>query len=958
MNRITDSPRYTRLLFIALALVMFSTSIGVFINYAGSPTDENVFFTTPEGLYLTVTVPAKLVTSIGTRNFMGTEEKIAGDSLVVGDILVFADNLYTDESISIAEKDEFVDFLAEADSQTVIELNIFRSRLNRFLRYHLPAEDFDAAWVREISASVTVREVLPNGASDRAGLQVGDLIYSINGERFKDANSADRIMRFAQLDKTIAYDIVRDNQTQTLHLTLARVGLETVLLIILLCGLFFIGSGLFVGLKRPEYVGARLMAISFMLIGFYLTLFSPLRALPNQWTNLVNLLQVGALVFGVATWFHMHHYFPREFPALRNRRWIIMTVYILGLSAILFNAFGQGGFANLLFSITIIMFWVLPWFYRKLKPHDYVEMNSVIRWTSVTLLFVMIGLVTIPLLFGRPPDFVFRTIDGRYSIVLMALFPMAYLYTIGRYNLFNMDIRIRRNILYTLVYSLWGMTIAVAFLFCIFKLPTLELALPNIRFMGSYIEVVDEPMEIARKIVLEKGFVILAGILLLLLFWRILLGGQSLLNKKFYREKYDYKRAANEMAEVMSNQFGLEELAKGIVKNLVNQMQLKQAGVIFLESEKIRTCQTHYGINEDAWNTFCDTTADRIIQLVQQHKTDDRFSSDYLRTDLRTEFEGAGFRHIIAIRSKFVLVGILLLGEKRSEAAFHKDDLVFLSSVARQSSVAIENAFLYNELAERERLRHELEIARRIQIASLPQHTPEISGLDIAGISIPAQEVGGDYFDYLNGVREELTVIVGDVSGKGTSAALYMSKIQGIMRSLYDFGLSPRELLIRANQLLAEDLEKQSFITAVGASFNATQHELVMARAGHMPLYYYNAATNHVEEVSPKGIGLGLTKSATFATELEEISIPYRPGDVFLFITDGITEAQDEAGEEFGDETMISLLQDNHDASAKRIRDQLVTAVNNFAGSTNQHDDLTVVVVKAVEPALTAQSPA
>jgi serine phosphatase RsbU (regulator of sigma subunit) len=256
-------------------------------------------------------------------------------------------------------------------------------------------------------------------------------------------------------------------------------------------------------------------------------------------------------------------------------------------------------------------------------------------------------------------------------------------------------------------------------------------------------------------------------------------------------------------------------------------------------------------------------------------------------------------------------------------------------------------------LAEQQRLKHELDIARRIQIASLPQVTPRIAGLDIAGISIPAQEVGGDYFDYLNGVpnesTDEITIIVGDVSGKGTSAALYMSKVQGIMRSLHDFGLSPRDLFIRANQLLFKDLEKTSFFTAVGAAFKSRQHSLALARAGHSPVFHYRANTGEIQIIVPKGIGLGLTGSEKFASELTEEMIRYEKGDVFVFITDGITEAHNVTGDEFGEENVLQILQNHNGAGAKRIlRDQIISSVNHFTQNAQQHDDLTVVVVKAV----------
>src|SRR5690606_18908610 len=116
------------------------------------------------------------------------------------------------------------------------------------------------------------------------------------------------------------------------------------------------------------------------------------------------------------------------------------------------------------------------------------------------------------------------------------------------------------------------------------------------------------------------------------------------------------------------------------------------------------------------------------------------------------------------------LIGIILVGEKLSETAYQNDDLLFLSAISGQASVAIENSLLYEDLANQERYKHELEIARKIQLASLPMKTPNIPGLDIVGASIPALEVGGDFYDYLNGKSDSITIVIGDVSGKGTSA--------------------------------------------------------------------------------------------------------------------------------------------------------------------------------------------
>jgi sigma-B regulation protein RsbU (phosphoserine phosphatase) len=169
-----------------------------------------------------------------------------------------------------------------------------------------------------------------------------------------------------------------------------------------------------------------------------------------------------------------------------------------------------------------------------------------------------------------------------------------------------------------------------------------------------------------------------------------------------------------------------------------------------------------------------------------------------------------------------------------------------------------------------------------------------------------------------------------------------------IGRSLHDFGLSPRELFVRANHLLCQAMERTSFVTSIGASFEPDARRMRLARAGHLPLFYYSAQNARVEKITPKGLGMGLDDEKLFAAELEERKLSYECGDVFLFVTDGITEAQDGTGSEFGEESVSEILSHHSTSSAERIRDQIISAVKSFAQNTQQHDDLTVVVVKAM----------
>ncbi len=189
--------------------------------------------------------------------------------------------------------------------------------------------------------------------------------------------------------------------------------------------------------------------------------------------------------------------------------------------------------------------------------------------------------------------------------------------------------------------------------------------------------------------------------------------------------------------------------------------------------------------------------------------------------------------------------------------------------------------------------------------------------------------------------------MVGDVSGKGTSAALYMAKIQGIFRSLHTFDLAPRELFIRANHILRHDLNKSFFITGLGAKFTPSKHNLLLTRAGHLPLLYYQNKTKKVQIITTSGLGFGLESSALFEQKLEQISLHYEKNDVFVFATDGITEAFNAENQEFGEERLIQALLDTADQSANQIGQHILQQLQNFRGERPNHDDATLVILKA-----------
>ena len=915
-----------------LVLILFSVAAVTLYNFASSTTDENVFVTSISRVSAVSDLRGEWKQALKV-------DKLAPGSLPpvmkirAGDI-VFGINGKKVQSIA--------DVHATLDGvprDSTIMLYVLDPRSSTAAVFQVERTEIAGDALRELPGIVIVIEVAPGGASDRAGMIVGDLIMRINGEGFETDIQADQILRRAQSGKTINYDVYRDGAPLTLHVTLAKFGFPFGSLMFSLSGLVFFAFGAFVALKRPNIKAALLLGICFILLGFFMTGFFARRDVDTVFRLFRDALGVVSLCFGWAIAIHSCSYFPKERPELISRRWIWWCTYSIAvLMSVALVILGDRG----LFFVSGIMVLypvVLYLLFRKYVTPEYRRLNRAIRITSRLIVGILLVVFTLNISMRM-------IVDIRIFGILLIALPLAYLYTIGRHRLLDMNLRIRRNLQYSLVSVAWGIFAALLFMALFSFVLQVDLPIPVVIFTGTSVEVTDTPATPELRETVRRALAVVLGIGAWYVVWRFRRRVQQFIDEKYYRTHYDYRRSSEELAEVMATKLSMVDLARGIVGKLSSLMQLKRAGILFFRDEAVCCCQESSGIDGAEWAQFCGATGKRLGQAIK--KFQGGFHVDYLPDDMKDLFRRHELQYLVPIRSKDKLIGTFVLGEKRSEATYSEEDLAFLSAAAKQASVAIENAFLYEELAEQERLKHELEIARRIQLASLPQSTPEIAGLDVAGLSVPALEVGGDFFDYLNGTPDKLTVIVGDVSGKGTSAALYMSKIQGILRSLHGFDLSPGDLFVRANRLLCNDLEKKSFITAFGAAFDPGNRTVILARAGHLPLYRFDSAKHRVDKVTPRGLGLGLNNSGLFSQELEEQRVDYGRGDLLVFVTDGVTEARNKQGEEFGEDRLMRFMESSATLSASDLRDRLFSAIQTFTYDVPQLDDQTIVIVKAV----------
>ena len=306
--------------------------------------------------------------------------------------------------------------------------------------------------------------------------------------------------------------------------------------------------------------------------------------------------------------------------------------------------------------------------------------------------------------------------------------------------------------------------------------------------------------------------------------------------------------------------------------------------------------------------------------------------------------DGLGSLLVMPLQARGELLGALFAAHEVAHG-FEDDDVEAIAVFAAQAALALDNARLFEEQLERERLTRELDIAREVQRRLLPQRLPQLDGLALAAASVSAQEVGGDYYDFAALPDGRLAFIVGDVSGKGTSAAFYMAELQGIFQSVSRLAPSPAAFLGHANEALAAALERNVFISVVYGVLDPEREEVALARAGHCPAALITLG-GEARLLRSKGIGLGLDRGALFRSTLAEERLRLQPGDVLVLYTDGVVESRSEGGEEYGYDRLLDALRRHRHEEATELHEALLGDLHRFIGHETYDDDMTLVVLK------------
>ncbi len=422
-------------------------------------------------------------------------------------------------------------------------------------------------------------------------------------------------------------------------------------------------------------------------------------------------------------------------------------------------------------------------------------------------------------------------------------------------------------------------------------------------------------------------------------------------DKRFFRESYSAELVLSELSDHVRTIVEPKQLLRIVVDRVSESLHIEKAAALMVVGNPSSLAYFHgYSTLPD----FSFSPQSTIVRELEEKKAPIRVDMDAIGPSISPgelrELLQLGAEVLLPLSGREQLLGFLSLGAKRSEEPFTNNDLRLLKSVAVQTGLALENAQLMaavtEEVALRERLNREVEIAREVQERLFPQRLPLIEGLDYSGACRPAQGVGGDYYDFLALPSGGLGIAIGDVSGKGISAALLMASLEASLRAEAARASEYLpDLVSNINRLIYEASNINRYATFFYGEYAPARREFTYVNAGHNPpMLFRGRGTNVVTRLTTGGIVVGLFEAVSYQQE----AVTLEAGDILVAFTDGITEAMDHAQAEFGEERLIDTVKACNDMRSTELLAHIMQATDAFTSGAKQHDDMTLIVILAV----------
>jgi sigma-B regulation protein RsbU (phosphoserine phosphatase) len=776
----------------------------------------------------------------------------------------------------------------------------------------------------------SVRRVLPGSPAEKAGIVKGDRVV-----RFGGVPWARHWEYRADRDGSLLVDLrATDGAVRTVRLEPAstpRAELVRQLAKAVIAGLFLV-TGLVVFLSRSD----RVATLFFLMNLLFSRLMFPEAGLKTHEAFLFDklTLDLASLVLPAVV-LHFFLSFPRRARFLApsaRRAWLLYLPAILGMPfCVMFDIdlvllSRPVSRAALIFQmVTALIFvamilWGLVSFVRGVRSLSSPVLRRSVRWllpaTAVGILppLVLSGVLAVRSEIELPGD--------RYAFASLALVPLGFGHAILRYGLMDLELVVRRSVVYG---ALTALLVAAYYLVA--------------DVLGHVVGA-----SASGRTLLSFAVVFAAALLFLPVRDRV----QTLVDRALYRRRYAYRRTLHEFSRLLATFLERDELVRVLVERLPDVLGVRRAA-LFLRSPRedaLHVAGTRgLGQAEIPFPVFEPSPAllawwAEVDGPVPLGPAPDAARFGRLPLEERALLAALDARVVVFLPRERTLEGILVLGAKGEDESWGGEDLELLATIGDQAGTALSSARLHEEALARRRLEEELAVAKRIQASLLPRSVPKRSGVEIAAITRPCREVGGDLYDFLDFGPDALGLAVADVSGKGVPAALILSGLQATLRAEAGRDTAPEPVIRRVNERLCRDLYPGSFASVLYGHLDVPRRTFRYVNAGH-PAGLIVRPDGTLDHLDEGGLLLGVEASATYRSG----SRTFTPGDVLLLYSDGVTDVLNDADEEFGRARLEALVRRVAHLPCHSLLESITTAVETFVGGVLP-DDLTLLVAK------------
>ncbi len=779
--------------------------------------------------------------------------------------------------------------------------------------------------------------VHPGGPAQRAGFQVGDRILAINGIVATRFAEIIRMTAAIEVGQPVIYRLGRGSATSETTLVMDAIPPEARFrkATVAATGLAFLAVGLLVVLRRQD----AMAIVFYSLTLVFAFLFTPVPTHASlAWNLAITILYALSFLLLPALFLHFFLIFPARAPLARNHPRLIPTLYG---SALCLFAVGSLGYILLLvgnrdsllpairafaaISELLIGAGLLVGIVTFVRSYRRTPPGSVRRRLSGVLWGTLLGIF--PVVVAALANLITPTLrlpGARYYHLSLFLVPLSFAYAIVRYGLMDLEIILKRSVVYTILTALLA---------------------------AIYLLVVEG---IGRVLLAGRGeeslFLKIASIFVMaIVFSPVRTRVQALVDRALYRDRPDSLATLREVSEELSGMIDLDPLVERLARRIAEVLRVTGVSV-YLENPGSGTLVHAVTAGGGMASASCYAFGlhDHVVDWARERRGVlplDRLQESVRFNRLpRAEKQALrelGATLLMPLVSGDRLLGLILVGAKESEDIHSKEEIGLLQTVATHAAAAVENALFQKESLARARLREELALARKIQENFLPDALPALPEVELSALNVPCEEVGGDYYDFLLPRDESsLGLAIGDASGKGIPAALLMASFQAAFHAEAESHPSPARVLERLNRLIIRQSRSERFVTFFYGLLDRKSRVLTYANAGHNPpvLVRRDGSTSTLD-------GAGLLLGVTADSSYENSQIPLAEGDVLLLYTDGVTDELNVQDEIFGIERLEALLSAENGTPLPDLLPVIYRAVADFMGGTPE-DDITLLAIK------------